>query len=263
MTKILSILLLGLSLLTVGDDLKSLELGTPVPTSATAFAVGEVLEYKLVWGGITAGNVTIKTVPKSTINDQAAWKFVLIAKTRGLADKIYKVRLNIASLLSEDLSCSLEYFADKVEGSRTKVQRFTYDWDTMLVHYQKNKTEDRGKRPLRAKSYDPLGMFFAIRNMTIDDKTNDVKIWVSDGKENTFSKATIIKKETITVNNKSYETYLVEPELTNLKGVFSKSDDAKLQLWLTTDKHHIPVRIKSKVAVGSFTAELTKFTKGK
>jgi hypothetical protein len=38
--------------------------------------------------------------------------------------------------------------------------------------------------------------------------------------------------------------------------VFKKSKDAKLQIWVTADARRIPVKIKSKVAVGSFVGEL-------
>jgi hypothetical protein len=39
-------------------------------------------------------------------------------------------------------------------------------------------------------------------------------------------------------------------------GVFEKSPDAKLQLWVSADYRRLPVKLKSKVIVGSFTGEL-------
>jgi hypothetical protein len=39
-------------------------------------------------------------------------------------------------------------------------------------------------------------------------------------------------------------------------GVFEKSPDARLQLWVTADHRRLPVKLKSKVIVGSFTGEL-------
>ena len=59
-----------------------------------------------------------------------------------------------------------------------------------------------------------------------------------------------------------YETYLVEPDLKYLGGVFKKSEDAKLQIWVTTDERRVPVRIKSKLVVGSFVAELVSYQNG-
>jgi hypothetical protein len=38
--------------------------------------------------------------------------------------------------------------------------------------------------------------------------------------------------------------------------VFKKSRNASLRIWVSADEKHIPVRISSKVVVGSFTAEL-------
>jgi len=48
----------------------------------------------------------------------------------------------------------------------------------------------------------------------------------------------------------------VEPDLQHIGGVFEKSKDAKLKIWVTADKRRIPVKVKSKVRVGSFVAEL-------
>jgi hypothetical protein len=53
-----------------------------------------------------------------------------------------------------------------------------------------------------------------------------------------------------------FDTYLVEPDLKDIGGVFRKSKNAKLEVWVTSDNRHIPVKIKSKVIVGSFVAEL-------
>jgi hypothetical protein len=38
--------------------------------------------------------------------------------------------------------------------------------------------------------------------------------------------------------------------------VFEKSKDAEIELWVSADKRRVPLRIKSKVIVGSFVGEL-------
>jgi hypothetical protein len=104
-------------------------------------------------------------------------------------------------------------------------------------------------------------VFFAFRihKLHIDD---EFSIPVTDGKKNIIGKAKVIKRETIRVLGTRYDTFLVEPELEHVGGVFEKSKDAKLQIWVTADDRRIPVRIKSKVIVGSFVAELTSYEKG-
>ena len=48
----------------------------------------------------------------------------------------------------------------------------------------------------------------------------------------------------------------------HIGGVFKKSKGAKLQIWVTSDERRIPVKIKSKVSVGSFVAELVSYESG-
>jgi len=58
----------------------------------------------------------------------------------------------------------------------------------------------------------------------------------------------------------TYDTYLFEPDIEHVGGVFEKSKDAKIELWITADKRRIPVRLRSKVIVGSFVGELVSMT---
>jgi hypothetical protein len=53
-------------------------------------------------------------------------------------------------------------------------------------------------------------------------------------------------------------TPLLEPDLEHIGGVFEKSKNAKLMVWVTADEARIPVKVKSEVIVGSFVAELIK-----
>jgi hypothetical protein len=73
-----------------------------------------------------------------------------------------------------------------------------------------------------------------------------------------MGKATVIKRETITLVSGTYDTYLVEPDLKHIGGVFQKSPHAKLKIWVTADSRRIPVKVRSKVVVGSFVAELIR-----
>jgi hypothetical protein len=58
------------------------------------------------------------------------------------------------------------------------------------------------------------------------------------------------------VGGKTYEAYLLKPEMRHIGGVFEKSKDAEIELWVSADKRRVPLRIKSKVIVGSFVGEL-------
>jgi hypothetical protein len=54
----------------------------------------------------------------------------------------------------------------------------------------------------------------------------------------------------------------MEPELKEIGGLFKKSKNAKIQLWVTADERRLPVKIASKVSVGSFIGELMTIENG-
>ena len=51
----------------------------------------------------------------------------------------------------------------------------------------------------------------------------------------------------------------MEPDLGQLRGVFQKDPDAKLQIWLSDDSHRAVLRIRTKVKHGTFIADLADY----
>jgi hypothetical protein len=108
-------------------------------------------------------------------------------------------------------------------------------------------------------SFDPLSAFYFIRLVDFKGKST-IERPITDGKECIIGRLSVIKRETIHVKSGTYDTYLIEPEIKHIGGVFEKSKNAKIKLWVTADKRKIPVKIKSKVVVGSFVGELVSAT---
>jgi len=106
-----------------------------------------------------------------------------------------------------------------------------------------------------------LSVFFAFR-LYNPDTLQEIDIPVTDGKKCVPGRAKVLKREDIAVAGITYDTFLVEPELEHIGGVFRKSPGARLRIWVTADDRRIPVRIESKVIVGSFVAELTSYDSG-
>ena len=104
-------------------------------------------------------------------------------------------------------------------------------------------------------TFDPLSAFYFIRGL---DMANGSAIErpITDGKKCIIGRLKVVKRENIKVKSGTYDTWLIEPELKHVGGVFEKSKNAKLQLWVTADSRRIPVKIKSRVVVGSFVGEL-------
>ena len=59
----------------------------------------------------------------------------------------------------------------------------------------------------------------------------------------------------------TFYAYGTMPEMKNLSGVFKKSPDGILKVWYSDDSKRLPIKISSKVVIGSFTAKLEKISK--
>ena len=55
-----------------------------------------------------------------------------------------------------------------------------------------------------------------------------------------------------------FDTYLVIPRLKHDSGIFRAQGE--LNIWMTKDKRHIPLKLSSKVVVGSFVAEIIDYS---
>ena len=67
----------------------------------------------------------------------------------------------------------------------------------------------------------------------------------------------MLRKETLLVGGRPWPAYLIVPDVRRAGGVFEKSKNAELLLWISADERRIPLKVVSKVWVGSFIAELT------
>lgn len=217
------------------------------------FPETEILTFKIRWGLIPAGEATLEVHPSTTINDTPASHFVLTARTYPVVDLFYKLRQRIDSYVTPDLNQSLLY-KETQDGKSKKNIVVTFDW-------QKNETQysnyGQMKKPvaLPPGTIDPLSAVFFLRKHDLSG-TEPIKKMVTDGNRIVMGNAQILGREKITCYGKTYETYKLQPDMRDVRGVFQKSKNAKMFIWITSDERKMLVKLKSKVVVGSFVAEL-------
>ncbi len=217
------------------------------------FSPGEKLTFQVRWSFIPAGEAVLEVLPVETIAGVRAYHFVMTARTYPFIDVFYKVRDRIDSYADTQMTHALLY-KKRNRGRRIRDVVVTFDWEKKEAQYS-----NRGERALPISllpgSFDPLSVFYAFRCHELTENSQ-IQASVTDGKKCVVGDATVISRETITVASATYDTYLVEPDLKHIGGVFQKSPRAKLKIWVTADSKRMPVKVKSKVVVGSFVAEL-------
>ncbi len=216
------------------------------------FCAGERLVFNVKWGLIPAGEATLE-IRNGQKGGIPVFHFVMKARTYSYVDLFYKVRDRIDAYTDTHLTHSLLY-VKKNRGRKKRDITVQFDWKQKKAHYIKN---GRKRKTISVPSgaFDPLSMFYAFRSKELKvGKT--IELPVCDGKKCIQANALVAKREKITIGDKEYETFLVIPRMRGIGGVFEKSKDARLRIWVTADSARLPVRIKSKVIVGSFVAEL-------
>jgi len=224
------------------------------PHEATPFQVGEKLCYKLKWTVIPVGLAVFEVLDGTAETGTPSFLFRLTVKSYPFVDLIYKVRDSIESYVDRSMSHSILYRKNQREGKHRRNIEVRFDWQqSKAIRYNKGKLESIVDVP--PGTFDPLGVFYAFRLHPVT-RGLEVRTPVSEGKKSVTGSAKVVKREIVTIGDHDFQTYLCEPDLQHVGGVFEKSKDAKIQVWVTADDRRIVVKLKSKVVVGHFSGEL-------
>lgn len=257
MKKILFIKILAVAvfLIAMGDINRAL-----AEAQESRFNVGEKITFQINWASIPAGEVIIEALPLEKINGEECRHILLTVTSNSFVDMFYKIRDRIESFTDLDLTHSILY-TESHKGKRPKDTSIEFDWEKQQAQYsRKGDKEKRAPISVLPGTFDPLSAFLAFRLSDLNE-TKEIIVPATDGKKVVSGKIRVIRRETIKVNGVKYDTFLLEPELRGIGGVFSSKDSAA-QIWVTADNRRIPVRIKSQLPFGSFVAELSSYNEG-
>ena len=218
------------------------------------FQPGEKMHYVLKYGVIPAGEATLAVHDLDEINGVPAYHFVLTARSNSFVDIFFKVRDRIDSYADAEMQHSLYYKKDQEEGKTRRNIKVDFDWQKNESTYVNFDSEPK-VISLLPRTFDPLSVFYYSRLLDFQE-IKKFEHPITDGRKNMLGILRIIGEETISVPAGTYETLVLEPDLQNVEGVFSKKQRAKIKIWVTNDERRLLVQMKSKAIVGSFVAEL-------
>lgn len=220
-----------------------------------AFKTGEKLEYTLGWQFITAGYATLEVLPDEELDGVKMRSFRMTARTRKMVDHLFKVRDTLSSLTDYEVTRSMGFTKIQREGKTKRDVTVDFDWKNLKAHYFEARGGSSKTIGILENTLDPLSAFYFVRNQRLKVGTV-IKGPMTDGKRCKQTRIEVMERKTIKVNGKKHDCFRLKPDTADVGGVFEKEKDAKTEIWCTADHRHIPVLMKSKVAVGSFRAEL-------
>jgi hypothetical protein len=226
----------------------------PVEAAQMPFEVGERLTYSLRWGIIRAGVAVLEVHPMTEFGGEEVYHFSLTIRTTRFVDNFYKVRDRIDGFARPNLDGSVLYLLKKEEGRNLRDVRVVYDQEAGWAQYSNFGQENEPVDILPA-TLDPLSVMFALRAFPLVEN-EEIRLPISDGRRTSMGVGRIRERERVRVPAGRFDTVLVEPDMQDVGGVFDKSGDSPMQIWFSNDERRMPVRISSRVAVGSFHADL-------
>lgn len=215
--------------------------------SNNAFDVGEKLTFIIRYGPIVAGSATLGIPNIKRIRGQECFHIVSEARSSSFFSTFFKVRDKVESYMDRDGIFSWRFEKHLREGNYRSDQIVDYDYFNQIAVTNK---KDTLKIPRCIQ--DILSAFYYVRILPLDvgksvfiDNHTDRKLYPLEVK--------VLGKEKISVQAGQFNCIIVEPVLRS-DAIFKQR--GRLTIWLTDDSRRIPVQMKSKIIIGSITAEL-------
>lgn len=231
-------------------------LGVPDPSLLhSAYGGDETFQYDVSWsGGIKIGELRLRII--RTAGTQDSFEIHARITDYGAFRFFYPVDDTFVTFVQGTERLPVRYEVEQKEGRGYKAHRLTlYDQKGNRVRYRKNDGPEK-EYSVAGRVHNEFSSFFFTRVLPFaPDKSVIVPTFADE------------KRHEVVVTPREWtrfdETLLgpvsvieVLPRMT-FKGLYDKSGDTVI--WFTDDACRVPVRIRSKILIGSLTAELVAY----
>jgi len=219
----------------------------------TVFSGGEKMHFSISWsGGIKIGDLVLELKP----DERNGFAIYARVTDYGLFKMFYPVDDAFVTFVRGTGQLPYRYEVLQREGRGSVTRRLSlYDQSGLEVRYTR---DDEAQQVFQVAGpvHNEFSSFYSTRSMKLvpgdsfmvptfaDKKRNEVKVLVKDREEIDSLFGTV-------------RTVKVMP-LMKFKGLYDKDGDTVI--WFTDDACRVPVKINSKILIGSLTAELKSFS---
>ncbi len=217
------------------------------------FGPGEKLEFAVKFGPVRAGNASLEVTGMTQSAGEPVIQLVSVARSSRFFNSFYPVDNRYTSTWSLDRLVPLSFSRKVREGSFRKDETVRFDHRENVALYQDGQRFD-----ILPASQDVLSAFYHVRGFPMV-VGNTVTIPNHANGKSYVLHVRVLRKEEVEVPAGKFRCVVIEPKLES-EGVFQQK--GTLTIWLTDDARRMPVLMKSKIKVGSVTAELERYKIG-
>ncbi len=218
-----------------------------------AFGYGEKLTYNVGYKFITAGQAVMQIGPQATtVSGRPCYDVRFDVKTTSTFDKVFKVRDRYQSYIDVDGIFPWRFEQTVREGNYSR--DFSANID-QRAHVAKT-TEGSFKTP--AYVHDILSAFYYVRALNLKGAKKGQTFMLQNfyGKDAHDLRVRILGRERVEVEAGTFDCIVVEPLVVE-GGLFK--NEGRIVIYMTDDDRKIPVKVSTKVLIGSIDGELVKY----
>jgi hypothetical protein len=232
----------------------------PAPASPPPFGPGERVVLRITFAHLLAGRAWV-SVETAEHESRPVWQFVEEARSQGFFAWLFHFRVEDRTVAQWDpaTGCSLRLEKRLHEGKARRDQVVIFD-PAGRAEVDDPKISQK-HFDIEPCSLDVLSALFVARMRPVSD-TEPLKLTVFDNGRRFVLTSKVVGRERLDLPpplGRDVPTVIVEPQLAEGTGLFVKEKEGKLRVWLTDDARRIPVRMRSKVAIGSVSADLEEY----
>ena len=220
---------------------------------AFALNVPEKLVYDLTWTGIKAGTAT-----QEIIEEKDSMRVVSTARSADWISIFFPVEDRIESVLAKvpppHLGLPQHYRMKIHEGSHRRDKEIIFAQKEGKAEYIDHLGHEKLTLNILENTYDFYSGFYFLRTIKLE-VGKPVYVNILDSKKMWNVEVLVLDKEKLKTILGNIETIHIRP-LVKSEGIFERK--GAVDIWLTDDERRIPVRMKTKVTIGSVTATLIK-----
>lgn len=217
-----------------------------------AFREGERLVFNVKYGFVTAG-VAELAIPKiKKITGRDVYHVTFRVNSVPAFDPVFTVRDRYETYVDTKSIFPWRFEQHIREGS------FSKDYSAFFDQRRNVAKTSNGSYDIPLGVHDIISAFYYIRTEDFSDKKVGDKVRLQNffnGKVNPLD-VVYRGKETVSVDAGKFDCIIVEPLV--VEGGLFKSEGSIL-IWLTDDEAKMPVKVSTKVIIGSINAELASY----
>jgi hypothetical protein len=219
----------------------------------TAFGVGERLVYDVGYSFIIAGEAVFSIPQIQTVSERECYQILFSVVSTPTFSLLYKVDDRYETMVDKKGIFPLRYTQRIREGRYSNDFAAEFDQLNCIA-----KTKD-GSYKTPPYVYDAVSALYFVRTLDFSQKRPGEKIYLKNFyKDSTYQLAVkFLGYQQVDVDAGTFNCLLVEP-LMKEGGLFKS--EGRIIIWMTNDERKIPVKVSSKVVIGSIDAELREYS---